>query len=325
MELGKIGWKIATGFTVAALIALVPPLLFLNLPGMLIFLLYAPIWGYATAIAVALSFLLTGQLYRTSGAVIFVVFLFAFPPMHRFAATNAEVVSKLAIQGSNRAQLADMVDKKCAERGGPEWKPARAKPGLLILDGFSRWNYGRGYDPLQLAAALGGVDVVEIEREIRGLNARSIEGRSKEAKPEIKSIRSIRAERTGDCTGAGNTTALSFINKGRGPTREAVNTNLCFKERTLAHDPLQDSSPAILLRHGRGAGPFSEVIDVFERDSDGETLLGTACYNEYKNTMYPELRGAERESGGAWFRAMLGKALGSDLGETAVKKILAEN
>jgi len=163
------------------------------------------------------------------------------------------------------------------------------------------------YHPLQLTAALAGVKVIEIQRDGEGA---------------IQSIQSTTADRSGDCTGTGNTPLLFFTIRGHGPSPSDLNTSLCFRQKTQVRDPLQDSSPAIIVRRDRSFGFPTEVIDVFERDSDGDTLLGRVCYSVHNNTMHPELRGAERKRDGAWFFATLGKAFGTDLGETAMKKLL---
>jgi len=331
VQLGKILLKIASGFIVAALIVFLPPLFFSMIPGAAIFLVFAPLWVIATSAVVALGFLLTGQLYRTLGTVIFVACVFLFPPVAKLAVRSAGISEEVAGTYRFLGKLEEMVEAKCAAQGDSELKPARGKPDRLILDDFSTWNYRRGYNPLQLTAALAGVEVFEIQRETKSdpaIGLRKAKGGLETGKREtqsyIKSIRSIRADRSGDCTGAGRTTVLSFINTGGGRFSEGLNTNLCFRQITRVDDPLQDGSPAIIVRRGKTLGLQAEVIDVFERSSEGDTLLGRVCYNEYTNKMYPELR-AKRARGGAWFIATLGKALGSDLGEPAMKKILVEN
>ena len=96
MTFSEIALKVATGFLLTAVIVCMPPLLLFWNPLVVIFLLFGPLWVIAATGAVALSFLVTGQLYRSLGAVIFLLGLLSFPPLLRYTMVSVKFAGQLA-------------------------------------------------------------------------------------------------------------------------------------------------------------------------------------------------------------------------------------
>lgn len=294
--------KIGIGFLAVALMTAVPPILFLMVPGAAFFLLLVPLWAILAIPVVVLGFLVTGQFYQALGAAIFAAIYYLSPlgTLTKNTATYAE----RSIGKSH--EYDKLIEEECA-KGAIELKRVSEKPGRVILDDLGSIAY-RGYEPADLLAALANVEVIEISR--RG--------------PDFFSASATRAERSDACAGGRDSKKLQPVHRGAGPFPGPLQTNICFR-RAQVPDPSQDRTPAIILRHGPSVGGNCSAIDVLERSSGGDTLLGRVHYNYGSSHLYPELRRRGEADGGAWFRAILREVLGDDLGDAAVKRLLATN
>ncbi|MCL2716596.1 MAG: hypothetical protein FWD68_19035 [Alphaproteobacteria bacterium] len=311
MNFVQIVWKIATGFIVAAVILYAPAVLILYpIFGPLIIGATFPVWSVVIVPIVFLRFLATRQFYKAIGAAILFINFFVYPsewPGGMYSSyIRDNIIDFVDLVSFVRVPFQHIATEAECSNGHTELMRPSVKPTRLIIDsqdkivngGFGGFD---GYDPIKLAAALAKVEVIEIIRN-EGVTQRFVGAWATTAIPLNPACDGSGASHIGD-----NTLKPRSWSPG---SPETIKTDVCFKF-TEVPDPSQDASPAIVLRADPTIGKRCLAIDVFERTSHGDALLGKMRYYRENGSVhsYPELR---RDQGASWFRALLSKVLGTD-------------